>query len=77
MRVQLSKWGHSLAVRIPRAFAEQLGVTDGSAIEMAATGERIVLEKPKYTLQGLLDGVTPENLHGETDVGKPVGREEW
>lgn len=77
MRVQLSKWGHSLAVRIPRAFAEQLGVTDGSAIEMAATGERIVLEKPKYTLQGLLDGVTLENLHGETDVGEPVGREEW
>ena len=77
MRVRLSKWGHSLAVRIPRAFAEQLKVTDGSAIEIMATGERIVLEKPKYTLQGLLDGVTLENLHGETDTGVPVGREEW
>ncbi|HEC90071.1 MAG TPA: AbrB/MazE/SpoVT family DNA-binding domain-containing protein [Alphaproteobacteria bacterium] len=77
MRVRLSKWGHSLAVRIPRAFAEQLGVTDGSAIEIMATGERIVLKKSKYTLQGLLDGVTLENLHGETDTGVPVGREEW
>lgn len=77
MRAQLSKWGHSLAVRIPRAFAEQLGITDGSTIEMVATSERIVLEKPKYTLQRLLDGVSVENLHGETKIGAPVGHEEW
>ncbi len=77
MRTQISKWGHSLAVRIPHAFAEQLGITDGSAIEIMATGERIVLEKPKYTLQGLLDGVTLENLHGETELGEAMGHEEW
>ena len=77
MRTRISKWGHSLAVRIPRAFAEQLGVTNGSAIEITATSERIVLEKPKYTLQGLLDGVTLENLHGETEIGDPTGHEEW
>ncbi|MDP6591315.1 MAG: AbrB/MazE/SpoVT family DNA-binding domain-containing protein [Alphaproteobacteria bacterium] len=77
MRTRVSKWGHSLAVRIPRAFAEQLGVTDGSAIEISADSERVILEKPKYDLQDLLDGVTPENLHGETDFGAAAGGEEW
>lgn len=33
-------------------------------------------EKPvKYTLQELLDKITPENLHPEYDYGKPVGKE--
>jgi antitoxin component of MazEF toxin-antitoxin module len=29
----------------------------------------------KYTLQELLDKITPENLHPECDYGKPVGKE--
>lgn len=77
MRTRVSKWGNSLAVRIPRSFAEQLGVTDGSAIEISAHGERVILERPKYVLSDLLEGVTPENLHGETEVGEARGREEW
>jgi hypothetical protein len=31
--------------------------------------------KPKYTLEGLLEDVTPENCHGEILSGPPVGRE--
>ena len=77
MKTQLSKWGHSLAVRIPRAFAEQLGISEGSAIEIIASNDAIVLKKPQYTLEGLLANVTPQNLHGEMDMGRPVGREEW
>lgn len=77
MRTRISKWGNSLAVRIPRSFAEQLGVTDGSAIEISAHGERVILERPKYDLADLLEGVTAENLHGETDTGEARGREEW
>lgn len=77
MKTQLARWGHSLAVRIPRAFAEQLGVSEGSAIEILASSDAITLKKPKYTLEGLLAEVTPQNLHGEIDLGRPVGREEW
>ncbi len=77
MRTHLSKWGHSLAVRIPRALAEQIGVKEGSPIEIIAGSDSIVLSKPGYTLDGLLAEVRPGNLHGETDTGRPVGREEW
>jgi antitoxin component of MazEF toxin-antitoxin module len=31
----------------------------------------------KYTLQQLLEGVTPENIHAEVDFGRPVGKEVW
>ncbi len=77
MRIQISKWGHSLAVRIPSAFAKQLGVVEGSAVEISAGEDSIVLSKPGYTLEGLLKQVTPGNLHGEVDTGSPTGREEW
>ena len=30
---------------------------------------------PKVTLRDLVARITPENLHGEQDWGKPVGRE--
>ncbi len=76
MRIQVSKWGHSLAVRLPSAFAKQLGVVEGSAVEISATEDAIVLSKPGYTLEGLLDQVTPGNLHGEVDTGPPIGHEE-
>ena len=46
MRTHLSKWGHSLAVRIPRAFAEQIGISEGSPIEIIAGSDTIVLSKP-------------------------------
>lgn len=77
MRARISKWGHSLAVRIPRAFAEQLGISEGAAIEIIASGDTIMLKKSKYRLEGLLAEVRPESLHGEIDTGRPVGREEW
>ena len=31
--------------------------------------------KVRYTLEELLDGISDENLHGETDFGEDVGKE--
>jgi antitoxin component of MazEF toxin-antitoxin module len=36
---------------------------------------RVKVVPRKYTLAGLLAGVTPENIHGETDWGPAVGKE--
>lgn len=77
MRTRISKWGHSLAVRIPRAFAEQVGVSEGSPVEIDARGGAIVLTRSRYSLEGLLAGVRDDNLHGELGTGGRVGREEW
>jgi antitoxin MazE len=68
---------YGLAVRIWRAFAGRLGIVEGSAMEISASENSIALRKPVYTLESLLERLTPENLHGETETGRPVGREEW
>lgn len=73
----VAKWGASLAVRIPKAIAEQWGVREGSAVELVSRGEQVVMRKKKYDLTEMLAKVSPENLHSEVDFGPPAGREEW
>jgi antitoxin MazE len=79
MQTQIGKWGNSLALRIPQAFAREAQLEDGTPVELVlADGELIVRPvRRKYRLEDLLAEVTPENCHEETDWGPPVGREAW
>lgn len=81
MKSKIQKWGNSLAIRIPKSFAVQTEIGQHSVIDLSVSDGKIIVEpekkKPKYTLEGLLDNVTEENLHGEIDFGKPVGKEIW
>lgn len=80
MKTKVQKWGNSLAVRIPRPFAEETGLENGSSIELSLEEGRLILSplsETSYTLKKLLQGITPENVHGELDSGPPVGREVW
>ncbi len=73
----VSRWGSSLAVRIPKALAEQWGVEEGSAVELFAEGGDIVLRKRSYDLAELVAGMSAENAHPEMDWGAPQGDEAW
>jgi antitoxin MazE len=79
MKVKIQKWGNSLAVRIPKSFAVQTEIEQDSIVDLSVLEGNIIVKpekrKPKYTLEELLEGVTEENLHGEIDFGKPVGKE--
>ncbi len=77
MRAQISRWGNSLAVRIPKAYADQLGFEEGASVFIYETGGKLVVARPDESLDDLLKTITPENLHGETEWGQPAGREEW
>ncbi len=77
MKTQISRWGNSLAVRIPRAYADQAGLREGTAVEFVAEGKALVLRRPRYRLDELLKQIKPENVHGEQDWGPRVGREVW
>jgi len=77
---RVQKWGNSLGVRIPKLLAEHARVRAGSSVDMNLEGGRLVIapvEKGVYDLADLLSQVTPDNLHGEVDVGRPRGREVW
>jgi antitoxin MazE len=36
MKVQVGRWGNSLAVRLPKAFVERFGINEGHEIDLAA-----------------------------------------
>ncbi|MYF65154.1 MAG: AbrB/MazE/SpoVT family DNA-binding domain-containing protein [Chloroflexi bacterium] len=76
-KTHVSRWGTSLAGRIPKAIDEQWGVQEGSAIELISRGGEVVLRKQPYDLEAMLAEVTPDNLHAEQDFGKPQGNEAW
>ena len=80
MKTQIQKWGNSLAVRIPKPFAANLGLTQDSAVELALEDGNLVVRpspSPKYQLCELLDRVSESNLHTEEDFGQATGNEEW
>jgi antitoxin MazE len=72
--VRVRKWGNSLAVRLPKQFAAQRALVDGSAIEIDDL--KIVRAKPRrrspYKLKDLLRNYTKPPR--EMDF-PPVGRE--
>ena len=76
-RSHVARWGSSLAVRIPKPIAEQWGVREGSAVEIASRGDQVVLSKRSHSLAEMLARVNPENIHSEFDTGPPVGNEAW
>ena len=80
MKTQVQKWGNSLAVRIPKAFAADLGLAQDSAVDLALEdGGLVVRPSPQtqYRLSDLLERVTENNLHNEQDYGEAVGSEDW
>lgn len=79
MLTKVSKWGNSLALRIPAPLAREMGIDEGTDVDIALDAGRIVITQPgpPYTLAALLEGVTDENVHGELDPGPRRGGEVW
>jgi len=80
MVTMVKKWGNSRGVRIPKPMAEQAGLDFGTHIRLLVRDGEIVIKRMENdfpTLDELLAGITPENLHGEISTGAPVGNEVW
>jgi antitoxin MazE len=80
MKTRVQKWGNSLALRIPKSFADEVGLQKETSVEVSLTDGKIVvtrLTKSKLTLEQLLSKVTRDNLHHEVDTGSAVGNEAW
>jgi antitoxin MazE len=79
MRVRIQKWGNSLALRIPSAFAAELGLSSEVEVDLVLKDGMLAVSPiaTSPTLDELLAGVTPENCHSEVDTGSAVGVEAW
>jgi antitoxin MazE len=75
----VNKWGNSLGLRIPQPVASKVGFTAGTVVSIEVVDNTIVVSpvRKKYSLDELLEGVTPELIGGEYDWGTPVGKEVW
>jgi antitoxin MazE len=76
----VSKWGNSLAIRIPQAIAKQASLNEGDYVALALDNDGAIVLRPtrrKYELSELVSRITPKNRHRETDWGKPRGEESW
>ena len=75
MRARIRRWGNSLALRIPKAFAEEESLQDESVVDLKVVNGKLVVAsvaEPEVTLDQLLADVEERNLHGEVSTGRAV-----
>jgi antitoxin MazE len=80
MLTKVQKWGNSLALRIPKAFALDAQLENDSFVEITIVEGQIIITPvaaPSWTLEELLSGINRNNLHREVDTGFATGNEAW
>ena len=83
MILKVARWGNSLALPVPGAFAKATGLKESSVVDMTVEeGKLIVTPVAKastYDLDSLLSFISSENLPNEWDFTQaaPAGREIW
>lgn len=77
MEVQLTRWGGSLGMRIPKELASRFGLAEGAKVNVEAEGDHIVISvaRPRYRLEDLLVGLTHDELRDSFEWGPDQGRE--
>lgn len=80
---KVARWGNSLGLRIPVEGVKQLRLAEGEAVAIEVQDDCITVRPVRgrghrrWTLEKLLEGVTPEMVGGEVDWGGPTGKEIW
>jgi len=80
MRSRVQKWGNSLALRIPKSFADEIGLAENSSVQVMIKEGTLVVSpdrEPEWRLEDLLEKVTEDNIHGEWETGPAEGSEPW
>jgi antitoxin MazE len=75
---KVQKWGNSLALRIPKAMADDLRLGEHAVVSMTLENGSLVVRpdrKKQLDLSDLLDRISPENVHVEVDWGVEAGNE--
>ena len=78
METKIQKWGNSLAVRLPKVFADQTGIENGSNVRIFVEDGKIVvlpLKDREALLQSMLNQINDSTVHEAVDFGAAIGRE--
>ena len=80
MNTKVRTWGNSLGIRIPRPFAREVKLRDGTPVDLKVDRGCLVIRPtgPRAAnLAALVRRITPKNRQRAVDWGRPVGREVW
>jgi antitoxin MazE len=78
IQVQIAKWGNSLGLRVPRVVAESAGIGEGTRVDIEARPDGSIIvrkAKPRFTLEELIAGMTPDREHPALIDDAPRGSE--
>ena len=80
MKTAVQRWGNSLALRIPSAYATETRISEGSEVELTLKSGGLLIRpvvRKRHSLSDLLKRITPANRHETVATGEVVGREAW
>ena len=80
VQMWIEKRGSCLAIRIPNALAVEIGLGEGTQVELSLVKGQLIVALRSKTLMGLrqlLEKVTEENMHDEIKTRPAVDREAW
>jgi antitoxin MazE len=59
--MQVSKWGDSLAVRLPKALVEKMGLSDGDELNIVDVAERTLIVAKEDRRNAAIERLTSRN----------------
>jgi antitoxin MazE len=75
--MQIAKWGNSLAVRLPKALVEKLGLKEGDDVEVTGNGSGSLLVERSRSREGALKALRRlRKYRGMMPVGWKFNRDE-
>ena len=80
MKTAVQRWGNSLALRIPRTYAAETRIVEGSEVDLTLKSGTLVVRpvaRKRYLLADLVKRITPANRHDSISTGRAVGQEAW
>lgn len=84
MDTNLSKWGNSAAIRIPKVILDKLNIDnnfENVSFSIDVDGNKLILEKKqdKTKFELLVEKSKGEKVNSKENIdwGSPVGKEEW
>jgi antitoxin MazE len=80
MKTAVQRWGNSLALRIPKAYAAETRLAEGSEVELSLKAGALMVRpvvRKKHSLASLVKRITHSNRHEPVSTGRATGREAW
>lgn len=82
MTTRIQRWGNSLAIRIPKAFADEMDVAEGSVVDITVREGTLVVapmrrSPERLDIEELVREIPADYVAEVIDWGPPVGKEVW